>query len=230
MANRFSRLLKKFGLALGADGGRLPGKDGGSRLSVDAEHKTDSVSRVYAQALLELAQGDGQMDSIAEEAVGMLELLGSEADLRGLLTSRALSSSQRIGVVRQLFEGRTSDIFYRFLQVLNRKDRLGALSGILTAYLDLVSEARGELAVEVYVAQPLSQEAGRSVAETIGGATGKRVQLNEHVDPELIGGLKVRVGDRLIDGSVATQLRIMRRKLVEAGREKARGGGQLEDE
>jgi F-type H+-transporting ATPase subunit delta len=229
MANRFSRLLKKFGLALGADGGRLPGKDGGSRVSVDTEHKTDSVSRVYAQALLELAQGDGQMDSIAEEAGGLLELLGREADLGRLLSSRALNSSQRSGVVEQLFKGKTSDVFYRFIQVVNRKDRLGALPGILAAYLGLVSEARGELGVDVFVAEPLSQEAVRSVAESIGGAMGKRVQLKEHVDPELIGGLKVRVGDRLIDGSVATQLRIMRRKLVDAGRERARGGGQLED-
>ncbi len=234
MANRFSNLLKKFGLALGADGGRMPGKDGGSRVTVDAEHKTDAVSRVYAQALLELAQGSGdsggEVDSIAEEAGGLLELLDRDADLNRLLSSRALNSSQRSGVVEQLFKGRVSDVLYRFLQVVNRKDRLGSLPGILNAYLGLVSEARGELDVDVYVAEALSQDAGRGVADSIGGAMGKKVQLREHVDPELIGGLKVRVGDRLIDGSVATQLKIMRRKLVDAGRERARSGGQLEDE
>ncbi len=226
MANRFSRLLKKFGLALGAGGGDLPQKDGGSRVSVDVEQKTDSVSRVYAQALLELA-GD-QADTLAEEVSGLLGLLGSEPDLGKLLSSRALNSAQRSDVVEQLFKGRVSDVLYRFLQVVNRKDRLGSLTGILSAYLGRVSEARGELNVEVFVPQPLSDEAQRGVAESIGGAMGKRVQLHQHVDRELIGGLKVRVGDRLIDGSVATQLRIMKRKLIDAGRERARQGGQLE--
>lgn len=221
-------MLKKFGLALGADGGRLPGKDGGSRVSVDAEQKTDSVSRVYAQALLELAQAKGEVDSVAEEAGGLMALLG-DADLKRLLYGRALSSAQRGGVVEQLFKGKVSDVLYRFIQVVNRKERLSALPGILSAFLSRVSEARGELDVDVYVAEALAGDAGQAVADSIGGAMGKKVQLREHVDPELIGGLKVRVGDRLIDGSVATQLRIMRRKLVEAGRERARSGGQLED-
>ncbi len=229
MANRFSKLLKKFGLALGADAGDTSRKDGGMRVSVDAEQKTDSVSRVYAQALLELAQPEGQADALAEEAGGLLELLAGEPDLGVLLSSRALNSSQRSGVVEQLFKGKVSDVLYRFLQVVNRKDRLGALAGILSAYRVLVSEARGELDVDVFVAESLSDEAGRGVAESIGGAMGKQVHLRQHVDPELIGGLKVRVGDRLIDGSVATQLRIMKRKLVDVGRERARQGGQLED-
>ncbi len=228
MANRFSKMLKKFGLALGADGGRLPGKDGGSRVSVDAEQKTDSVSRVYAQALLELAQAKGEVDSVAEEAGGLIELLG-DADLKRLLYGRALSSAQRSGVVEKLFNGKVSDVLYRFIQVVNQKERLSALPGILNAYLGLVSEARGELDVDVYVAEALAGDASQTVADSIGGAMGKKVQLREHVDPELIGGLKVRVGDRLIDGSVATQLKIMRRKLIEAGRENARSGDSLED-
>ncbi len=243
MANRFSNMLKKFGLALGADRGVLSQKDGGSRVSVDAEHKTDSVSRVYSQALLELAQAaeksgaegqaggqaGGQADALAAEAGELLGLLGREPDLDRLLSSRALNSSQRKSVVERLFKGKISDVLYRFIQVVNRKDRLGSLAGILVAYRGLVSEARGELGVDVYVAEALSDEASRGVAESIGSAMGKQVQLRQHIDPELIGGLKVRVGDRLIDGSVVTQLRIMKRKLVEAGRERARAGGQLED-
>jgi F-type H+-transporting ATPase subunit delta len=229
MANRFSRLLKKFGLALGADRGDVPHQDGGSRVSIDAEHKTDSVSRVYAQALLELAQADGQAESLAEEAGDLLGLLGSEPDLDKLLSSRALNSSQRSSAVDQLFKGKVSDVLYRFIQVINRKDRLGSLAGILVAYRGLVSDARGDVAVDVYVAESLSDEASKGVAESIGNAMGKQVKLRQNVDPELIGGLKVRVGDRLIDGSVATQLRIMKRKLVDAGRERARQGGQLED-
>jgi F-type H+-transporting ATPase subunit delta len=197
-------------------------------VSIDAEHKTDSVSRVYAQALLELGQPDGQADALAQEAGELLGLLNSEPDLDRLLSSRALSSAQRSGAVEKLFKGNVSDVLYRFIQVVNRKGRLSELSGILQTYLDLVAEVRGELDVDVFVAEGLSDSAGQSVAESIGSALNKKVRLREHVDPELIGGLKVRVGDRLIDGSVATQLRIIKRRLVDAGRESARTGGLLE--
>lgn len=229
MANRFSRLLKKFGLALGADTGDSPNLDGGTRVSKDAEQRTDSVSRVYAQALLELAQAGGSVDDVAQEAGELLSMLSREPDLNKLLSSRALNASQRSALVEKLFKGKVSDVFYRFLQVVNRKDRLGSLEGIIGTYGLLVAEAKGELDVDVFVAQALTDEAGRGVAESIGQAVGKRIHLHQHIDPELIGGLKVRVGDRLIDGSVATQLKIMKRKLVEAGREQARRGTQLEN-
>lgn len=229
MANRFSRLLKKFGLAFGADTGDAPNLDGGMWVSKDAEQRTDSVSRVYAQALLELAQAGGSVDDVAQEAGELLALLGGEPDLSKLMSSRALNTSQRSALIEKLFRGKISDVLYRFLQVVNRKDRLGSLERVLGTYGLLVAEAKGELDVDVFVAEALTDEAGRGVADSIGQAVGKRVHLHQHIDPELIGGLKVRVGDRLIDGSVATQLKIMKRKLVEAGREQARRGGQLEN-
>ena len=230
MANRFSKLLQKFGLALGADGGESPLQDGGLRVSKDAEYKSDSVSRVYAQALLELSQADGQTDAIAQEAAELLSMLGSNEDLDRLLSNRALNTSQRKDVVEKLFKGNVSDVFYRFLQVVNQKGRLDVLGGILQGFVELTAEARGEMDVDVYVAESLSDSAGQGVSTAIGTALNKKVRLREHVDPELIGGLKVRVGDRLIDGSVATQLRIIKRRLVEAGRESARAGGLLENE
>jgi F-type H+-transporting ATPase subunit delta len=166
---------------------------------------------------------------LAEEAGELLSLMAGEPELDELLSSRALNSGQRRGLIEQIFKGNISDVLYRFLQVVNRKDRLDALAGILSAYRVLAVEARGEIDVDVFVAEALSDEAGRGVAESIGQVVEKRVHLHQHVDSDLIGGLKVRVGDRLIDGSVATQLKILKRKLVEAGREQARAGGQLEN-
>jgi len=226
MANRFSQLLKLFGKALRPVEGDSPGRDGGYLVSTQGEHRTDAVSRVYAQALLELA--GSQPDAMVQEAQGLLELMQTQPDLRNLLSSRALNSGQRSSAVDRLFKGNISDTLYRLLQVMNRKDRLGSLEAVLNTYLALVAQARGEVDVDVFVAEALSQSAGGDVAESIGSAVNKKVRLRQHVDPELIGGLKVRVGDRLIDGSVATQLRIIKRRLVDAGRESARTGGLLE--
>lgn len=229
MANRFSELLRKFGQAIGALAGDTPPSDGGFEVSQDAETRTDTVGRVYAAALLDLARAQGALESIDEEVTELLGLLRREPGLHKLLASPKLNASQRRELIDRLFNGKVSDLMFRFLQVVNRKGRLGDLESILVAFTQLAAEARGEADVDIYVAQPLEGEESRQVAESIGQAVGKQVRLRQHVDPELIGGLKVRVADRLIDGSVATQLKIMKQRLVAAGREKARVGSAIEN-
>ena len=130
-------------------------------MSTDAELRMDSVSRVYAQALLALAQPQGQADAMADEVGELLALIDREPQLGKLLSSRTLNSAERAGLIENLFKDKISDVLYRFLQVVNRKDRLGSLVGIFTAYRELAAEARGETDVDIYVAQALSDEDGR---------------------------------------------------------------------
>lgn len=184
---------------------------------------TDSVSRVYAQALLELAQEAGQLDAIAQEVRDFAVLLSSDADLQRLFTSRAIGSEARGGMLERVFKGKVSDTLYKFLCVVNAKDRLDALPGIFVAFDEKLDEQRGIVKVDAHVAAALDAGQADRVAAAVGESLGgKKVVLNQHVDPDLIGGLKLRIGDELIDASVATQLQIMRRRLVAAGQEKAR--------
>lgn len=183
---------------------------------------TDSIDRVYAQALFEMSQAQGNLEAVAAEVDELAELLKAEPELYALLTSRVLGTADRAGVIERLFKGRLSDGLYRFVQVVNAKERTGSLRGILQAFGDLVAESQGLVEVDVYVANRLDKPQADAVAESIGQALGKRVALHQYVEPDLIGGLKIRVGDRLIDGSVATQLKLMKRKMTEAGRQRAR--------
>ena len=184
---------------------------------------TDSVSRVYAQALLELAQSANQLDAIAQEVSDLAALLAGNNDLRQLLDSRAIGAEARRGVIERVFKGKVSDTLYRFLQVVNTKDRLGVLPGILASFGEKLDEARGIVKVDAYVAKSLDAGQADRVAKAVGDSLGgKRVVLRQHVNPDLIGGLKLRIGDELIDASVATQLKLMQRRLVEAGQERAR--------
>lgn len=183
---------------------------------------TSTVDRTYAQALLALAQENHQVDEVAEQVAQLDELLGANPSLRRLLSSPLISAADRAGTIRRLFEGRVSDVLYRFLQVLGRKGRLGNWPGIARALGELVQERHGIVEVDAYVAAPLDDTARRRVADGIGAALGKTVQLQQHVDDLLIGGLKIRVGDQLIDATVATQLRLIREKLIAAGRSKAK--------
>ena len=181
-----------------------------------------SVERVYAGALLDMAKQVNQLDEVADELEQLSQLLEAQPDLLRLMSSQVLSSQARRRSLEAIFQGRVSDLVYRFLQVVNQKGRLDVLPGIIYAYAKLLDEHQGVVEADVFVAERLSESDAQSVSDAIGKRVGKKVVLHQYIEPGLIGGLKIRVGDQLIDGSVATGLRLMRRRLVETGRAKAR--------
>jgi len=182
----------------------------------------DSVGRLYAHALMELSLEQQQLDAVAQELQDLAGLMESNDDLRRLIENPILDTNQRSAMLQRLFEGRVSDLFYRFLQTVNRKGRLAALPAIASAFVSLLADHRNEVEVEAFVASPMDDATAGRVADGLGASLGKKVTLNQHVDPALIGGLKLRIGDRLLDASVQTQLRSIKEQLIAAGREKAR--------
>lgn len=188
-----------------------------------ANQQINTAEMAYATALVDLAEQAGALDATAEEMADLGELLAASADVSRVLSSHTLTVEERAGSIDRAFKGRVSDLLYRFLQVVNRKGRLAELPGIIRAFAKLYAEKRGIAEVDIHVPAPMGGDKLRQLADRIGSAIGKQVVPHEHVDAHLLGGLKLRIGDKLIDGSVATQLRLMRDKLVAAGREKARG-------
>ena len=183
----------------------------------------DSLDLAYAQTLLELAEEAGSVDQVADEMGQLGELAHQNPDLVRLISTRTLSMEQRACIIERLLRRRVSDLVYRFVQVANAKDRLARLEAIAKALETLLEQRRGVVRVEVFVAEAMEPSRVDSVAQRLGQALGgKKVLLEQNVQPDLIGGLKLRIGDRLIDGSVATQLRLMRQKMVSTGRDNAR--------
>jgi F-type H+-transporting ATPase subunit delta len=185
-------------------------------------HHISSSDRTYALALVELAEQGGQLDTVAEQVASLAPLIQADADLRGLLNTRMLSEAQRTDILKSIFEGRIHDLLYRFIQVVASKGRLGELPQIFHAFARLVDEHRGIVEVEVHVAQPLTEEGRRCVEEGLRRSLKHDIRLRQHVDAALIGGLKIRIGDRLLDASVAAQLRQIENELTDAGRRQAR--------
>lgn len=191
--------------------------------AVYAAESTDQVTDVYAQALLELGEQQGNLEELADEINQLGQLLRDHPQLRELIESRIIAASERSQMLDRLFRGRVSDTLVNFLHVLNRKDRLRSLPGIVVDFQEKMDVRRGIVAVDAFVAQSMDETRRQEVTDALGQALGgKTVQLREHVDPSLIGGLKLRIGDQQLDGSVATQLKLMRRRMIETGREKAR--------
>jgi len=183
-----------------------------------SELKTDTVGRVYAEALLELANEHGVVDELAEQFQSLMPTIAAGGELHRLLSNPAIGDQERGQIVQRVFEGKVHDLLYKMLRVLGDKGRLSSLPEVASGYLLAVADARGQVDVQAFVATELDSAAAKQVADQIGQALGKTVSLSQRVDPALIGGMKIKVGDRLIDASVASQLRNMKNKMVAAGR------------
>ena len=183
------------------------------------------IAETYGRALFSLALKAGAVESIEAEVGELAELIGQNTGLARLLEHRTLDRGRRAESLRRILGGRVSDLLLRFVLVLNERNRLDEVGRIARSYANLAKRHRGEVDAEVTTARPLSGAQMANVAERLSAAIGKRAIVHPRIDPAIIGGLRVRFGDRLIDGSVATQLRRLAGRLSERGHVLARGGG-----
>ncbi|MDX1564701.1 MAG: ATP synthase F1 subunit delta [Phycisphaeraceae bacterium] len=195
--------------------------------SDDPTSRSSALAQTYARALFELATEGGSLAEVAAEMSELVELLGSQPDLAALFAHRVIDVDRRARTLETIFKGRVHETTYRFLCVLNRKGRLGHVGEIHAALEQILKTQRGEVDVEVSSAAALSGDQMQQVSERLGSVLGKTAVLHPRVDPSLIGGLKIRVADRLIDASVSAQLRRIRRSVLERGAEAARSGSGL---
>lgn len=180
----------------------------------------DALAQIYARSLFELAEakgGQGAIESTQAELEEILELARHDARFSEFLASRVLPVAQRSASLERIFKGRVSDLTLRFLQVLNEKGRLAHLPAIADAYDTLVQEKFGRVEVDIYTAAPISPEELRVVRDQLQRALGREPIIRPYTDHGMIGGVKLQIGDRLIDGSIATRLRKLRDQLATNG-------------
>lgn len=188
----------------------------------------DAVARVYAQSLLELADAAGGDEKIVETGgeLGVIaEMIRGDVEIAEFLRSPIVDSEKRAGALRRIFEGRVSDLVLRFLLVLNGKGRLGEFGAMATAFDQLVNERMGRVEVDVMTVDgSLDPDQLALLGEKVKAKLGQEPVFHQYADDSLIGGLVLRVGDQLIDGSVRGQLRRMREELLASGSSRVRAG------
>ena len=128
-----------------------------------------------------------------------------------------LSAKEREGSLKNILQGRVSDLTYKFFQVLNEKERLGHLPAIVAAYEQMVQHTYGRVEVDVYTAAPIDQNEMTAVRTRLQSMLGKEPVLHAYVEPEMIGGMRLQIGDQLIDGSIRTQLRRLKDNISSTG-------------
>jgi F-type H+-transporting ATPase subunit delta len=172
--------------------------------SVDENNR--EIGRLYAEAILRVAEEKGQSEELLEELNGLVEYLDGNPDLDRFLASPMIEAEPREQVIEQAFRGRASDLLLDSLLVVNRKGRLAALRAIAAAYRAALRDLRGWVDIHIRTAVPLTAALRERLEGTLAANTGRKPTLIEKVDPAVIGGLVVEVEGRKIDASVASRL------------------------
>jgi F-type H+-transporting ATPase subunit delta len=177
---------------------------------------------MYAESLLSLAMAKGG-DAPAEvgaELEELCDLVRGNAPFRHFLASPIVDGKRREASLRTILHGNVSDLLLKFVLILCRKGRVGHLLEIGDAFDQIMQERFGKLEVDVFTVAggAIPEDVARSVAGRIKETYGKDAVLHSYRDANMIGGIKLRIGDQLIDGSVATRLRRMRSAMIDAAR------------
>jgi F-type H+-transporting ATPase subunit delta len=176
----------------------------------------------YARALLELANAQSQADQVRGELAGIREALDADPAFGAFLSNPAISSASRGQTLVRALEGKVSSLVLNFVRLLNEKSRLGIFSEIHDAYDALLDAQQGKVEVEVTVARALDDAELETVRQAVGQALNRHAVVRQSVDESIIGGLVLRVQDKLIDTSVRAQLAAIKTQML-AARPKAVG-------
>ena len=174
------------------------------------------IARNYAEALFELGQRHGEAEAYADAFDALDEVLASERVMRFLETPK-VEVDEKQAVLRSALEGRVPGRFLSFLMVVVSKRRQALLPGIRVQYRELLDAALGRIHADVTLARPADAEAEGMLADRLSDLLGKDVVPHITVNPEILGGLVVRYGDRAMDGSLRRQLISLKRQMMNAG-------------
>ena len=174
--------------------------------------RRETVARRYADAAFEIGRADGTLETWERDLATLRAALGDE-QLRRLVRHPAVPFAEKEKVLRQVVSGLSPEPLSLALLMI-RRGRPGAIDAMVERFSELVRRERGISLAEVRTARPLDEHQRTAIAERLRTLTGNRIEMKEMVDESLIGGLSVRIGDRLYDASVRSRLERLRARLT----------------
>ena len=183
-----------------------------------SESSIATVAGRYANALFELAAEAKSLPAVEADLGRFTAMLGESADLVRLVRSPVFAADEQARAVGAVLDrAEIGGLTGNFIRVVAGNRRLFAMPDIIAAFSRLMAAHRGEVAAEVVSAEPLGETHLAALKEALKASIGKDVALNTAVDPALIGGLIVKVGSRMIDGSLRTKLNSLKLAMKEVG-------------
>jgi F-type H+-transporting ATPase subunit delta len=182
-------------------------------MALDLERE-NAIGGIYAAALFELARDAGRVEPVRDELAELARVAEQSVEFRTYITSVAIGIDERAASLERMFRGRLSDVVLNTLQVLNRKGRLGSLAGLHRAYVAQCEAASGQVKVQATSAVELSVAQRGEVTRLAEGLSGRQPLVEFVVDPQVIGGLVLRIGDYRLDNSIRRHLSVARTRLL----------------
>ena len=165
----------------------------------------------YATALFELADEQNALAQVANDLRALSELIDENDDLNRMVRSPVITRSEQGAAMDAILaQAGASDLTRKFVGLTSANRRLFALMDIIKGYLLILAGRRGELTADVTSAQPLNDKQTQDLLDVLKRAVGGNVSLNTTVDPDLLGGLVVKIGSRMVDSSLSTKLQQLR--------------------
>jgi F-type H+-transporting ATPase subunit delta len=175
----------------------------------------EEIARVYARSLFEVAKEQDTLDEVREQLGEIADAVSGDRELQVFFFSPYFSTEEKKDGLRKVIEGADPAVL-NFLELLVEKHRMPALFRIRRVYDELWEHENKLLPVEITSAVELDEEIARRIGDQIGQQTGQRVELTKTVDPDIIGGLVLRVGNSILDASIRTRLETLRTNVAKA--------------
>lgn len=173
------------------------------------------ISKTYGDALFETALEKQAVDSLFEEAKVVLDAFTQNPKLSELMTHPKILKEEKLQIIEEVFKGRVSDEMTGFLVIIVKKDRFGEVRDIFEYFISKVKEYKGIGVAKVTTPLPLNETQKNAVnAKLLETTSYKEMEIEYEVDETLIGGMVLRIGDRVVDSSVATKLEELKRQLL----------------
>lgn len=171
----------------------------------------------YSKSLLELAVERNELDSISDDMKLMESTVSGSRDLVVFLRSPIISKSQKLSVLHEVFAGKVSQTTYAFIDILVRKGRASDILSVGSSFRKLYNLHCGIIEAEVTTASTLGEDQRSELVKSLESRTGMKVILSERVDPSVRGGIRARIEDTVIDGTIQHKLEQLRNTLLTRG-------------
>lgn len=173
------------------------------------------ISKTYGEALFELAIEENKTDVFLEEIRAVREILAANPEFGALMNHPKITKEEKTEVMENVFKGRISDELTGFFSIIIAKDRYKEIDSILAYFEDEVKLLKGIGVAYVTTAVPLRDEQKKRVEEKLLATTGyQQMEMHYAEDKKLIGGMVIRIGDRVIDSSVSSKLDKLSKQLM----------------
>lgn len=172
------------------------------------------VAKRYARALFALAKELNKIDIIENELIQIVKFVNEDAQFRKFLYHPNIQSNKKVSLIKELFEGKISNTLLNTLVILVENRRIELIADLVSDYVKLANNELNQAQAVIYSSHPIQESELKTIVHKFSQLTGKKIRAEVRIDKTLFGGIQVRIGDRLYDGTISGKLKQLAKTLA----------------